>query len=60
MSNLQVTEEVCKWYGYDNYLDYVKFTENRLGQDVRYSIDSSKLCNLGWFPEKKRGIYKWI
>ena len=60
MSNLQVTEEVCKWYGYDNYLDYVDFTENRLGQDVRYSIDSSKLCNLGWAPEMKKGIHKWI
>ena len=60
MSNLQVVEEVCKWYGYDNYLDYIKFTENRLGQDVRYSIDSSKLYDLGWSPEKKEGIYRWI
>lgn len=32
---------------YNNYLD---FNYSRPGQDVRYSIDDSKLKNLGWRP----------
>jgi dTDP-glucose 4,6-dehydratase len=31
-------------------IDYVK---DRLGHDFRYSLDCSKLKNLGWKPEYK-------
>ena len=27
------------------------FSEKRIGQDVRYAIDDSKLKTLGWNPE---------
>jgi dTDP-glucose 4,6-dehydratase len=34
----------------DNYID---FSCNRPGQDVRYALDDSKLKNLGWYPVKQ-------
>jgi dTDP-glucose 4,6-dehydratase len=34
---------------YDKYID---FTIHRPGQDVRYSLDDSKLQKLGWSPKK--------
>tara|TARA_R110000868_G_scaffold138335_2_gene352387 strand:+ start:13990 stop:14955 length:966 start_codon:yes stop_codon:yes gene_type:complete len=32
--------------------EYVDFSYNRPGQDVRYALDDSKLRNLGWSPKK--------
>jgi dTDP-glucose 4,6-dehydratase len=34
-------------HGYDSFMD---FSEQRVGQDVRYAIDDSKLKALGWNP----------
>ncbi|MGB9815899.1 MAG: dTDP-glucose 4,6-dehydratase [Thermoplasmata archaeon] len=31
--------------------DLIEFVEDRPGHDVRYSLDSTKLRNLGWKPE---------
>lgn len=31
---------------------YVDFSFNRVGQDVRYALDDSKLRSLGWTPDK--------
>lgn len=31
---------------------HVDFSYNRIGQDVRYSLDDSKIRELGWQPEK--------
>ena len=31
---------------------YIDFTYDRKGQDIRYSLDDSKLKKLGWKPEK--------
>ena len=33
------------------YIQYMDFSEKRVGQDVRYAIDDSKLKALGWKPE---------
>lgn len=48
-SNSNVVKKIIKLYNhseeYDRYIDY-NFT--RIGQDVRYSIDDSKLKSLGW------------
>jgi len=33
-----------------DYNKYMDFSEKRQGQDVRYSIDDTKLKNLGWKP----------
>ena len=34
-----------------NYNEFMDFSEKRVGQDVRYAIDDSKLKSLGWKPE---------
>jgi dTDP-glucose 4,6-dehydratase len=47
LSNNQVIEQVCSWFGHDDWRSHVHYTENRLGQDVRYSISSKKLRDSG-------------
>ena len=37
----------------ENYEQLLDFSYNRSGQDVRYSVDDSKLRSLGWTPKKK-------
>jgi dTDP-glucose 4,6-dehydratase len=34
-----------------HYTEFMDFSEKRVGQDVRYAIDDSKLKTLGWKPE---------
>ena len=34
-------------------LNYVDTSYSRIGQDVRYALDDSKLRSLGWSPQKK-------
>ena len=36
----------------ENIEKYIDFSCNRVGQDVRYALDDSKLRSLGWSPEK--------
>lgn len=35
-----------------NYNEYLDFNFSRIGQDVRYSVDDSKLKQIGWLPIK--------
>ena len=54
-SNVDTVHKIFNIYGipqgdYDNYID---FGYSRVGQDVRYAIDDSKLRSLGWGPERK-------
>jgi dTDP-glucose 4,6-dehydratase len=35
-----------------NILDHIDFAFNRVGQDLRYALDDSKLQRLGWKPQK--------
>jgi len=42
-------------YTVTTYLKYMDFSEKRIGQDVRYAIDDSKLKALGWKPEADFG-----
>ena len=39
------------WPGFAND-DFIDFSCSRLGQDVRYALDDSKLRSLGWEPKK--------
>ena len=32
---------------------YIDFSHNRVGQDVRYALDDSKLRELGWSAQKR-------
>jgi dTDP-glucose 4,6-dehydratase len=54
MPNREVIKKILKLYkndeAADNWEDYV-FDSNRVGQDVRYAIDDSKLKALGWRPQ---------
>jgi len=60
LSNLEVVKNVCEWFKIENYLNHVEFIDNRLGQDIRYSISHDKLKNIGWQPKHKKGIFKFI
>ena len=65
-SNINVVKKIISLYhGKDsNYLDYVNFSYSRQGQDVRYSIDDSKLKSIGWnatanFDDELVGIVEY-
>jgi dTDP-glucose 4,6-dehydratase len=52
-SNLETIKKILILKGKDiNNLDqYIDFSTNRPGQDVRYALDDSKLRALGWEPK---------
>jgi len=58
MTNLEVVDHILSWYGKDR--NQIKFVTNRVGQDLRYSVDSSKIRKLGWNPEKSESIFNWF
>lgn len=60
MSNLEVVENICQWYGIKDYLDCVNFVENRMGQDIRYSVNADKLKKTGYEIEYHSGIHRFI
>jgi dTDP-glucose 4,6-dehydratase len=57
LTNLQVIGKILEWENKDKRS--IKFVANRWGQDLRYSISSKKLRDLGWKPNYPTGIYKW-
>ena len=58
MRNLEVVDEVLSWFGKDR--EMIQFVPNRWGQDLRYSISSKKLRDLGWKPKYYKGLNKWF
>lgn len=53
-SNIEIVKKILniffnKTVNIDNYVD---LNYNRIGQDVRYSVDDKKLKSIGWSPEK--------
>jgi dTDP-glucose 4,6-dehydratase len=61
MTNIDVIKTVFSWYNKEMNENTVKYVENRLGQDVRYSIDNSKALNmLNWKPLHNNGLYKFV
>tara|TARA_A100001515_G_scaffold134786_1_gene125218 strand:+ start:7309 stop:8256 length:948 start_codon:yes stop_codon:yes gene_type:complete len=53
-SNLDTVKKILVWYyGANNFNieDHVNFFYERPGADLRYSIDDTKLRDLGWEPE---------
>lgn len=60
LNNRQVVQQVCEWFGVDNWQDHVIYTENRLGQDVRYSISNSKLKQFGFNIPKRNKLFNFI
>ena len=52
-TNLETVKSVIDcFHGSDNYDDYIDFSYSRPGQDIRYSLDDTKLRKLGWKPKK--------
>ena len=48
----------------EDWEKYVDYSYSRVGQDLRYALDDSKIKNLGWKPEKNfddeiDGITNW-
>tara|TARA_Y100000310_G_C20604926_1_gene775009 strand:+ start:77 stop:1027 length:951 start_codon:yes stop_codon:yes gene_type:complete len=52
--NLETTQKILKcFFGRDvNIEEFVDLDHTRPGQDIRYSLDDTKLRILGWAPEK--------
>jgi len=48
-TNLEVAREVLRIMGMDQ--SYLERVEDRPGHDLRYSLDSSKIREMGWKPE---------
>ncbi len=42
---------VINWEDFHSINDYVDFSYNRPGEDVRYALDDSKIRALGWEPK---------
>lgn len=57
LTNLEVVKELLNAYGKGE--DQIQFVPNRWGQDLRYSLDTTKINSLGWIPKHIKGIYKW-
>ena len=48
-TNLEITEMIIEKVGSDGSM--IEYVKDRLGHDLRYSLDCSKLRGLGWAPE---------
>ena len=53
--NIDTVKKILDLYYHSvvNYNDYINYDLVREGQDVRYSVDDSKLRSLGWKPKCK-------
>lgn len=59
MKNIEIVNELLKFKNKDS--SYIQYVENRWGQDLKYSIDTSKINDTGWQPKYINGIYMgWI
>jgi dTDP-glucose 4,6-dehydratase len=47
LSNKEVVKQICGWFDIKDWEKQIIYTENRLGQDVRYSISSKKIKSVG-------------
>ena len=51
-SNIDTIKKLLKEYNNTNDIDnYIDWSHSRIGQDVRYALDDSKLKKLGWKPK---------
>lgn len=53
LSNMTVVEKIVKYFhgeDLDDWRKYTKLNYVRMGEDIRYSLDDSRLRDLGWKP----------
>lgn len=60
MTNLDVVQNISKWFGLENFKDHIRFVPNRMGQDIRYSLSSGKLKKIGWSPRQTEGLFRFL
>jgi dTDP-glucose 4,6-dehydratase len=60
IDNIEIIEKILSFLGKSSNL--INFVDDRPGHDFRYSLDSSKICSLGWKPKTSfdEGIKKTI
>jgi dTDP-glucose 4,6-dehydratase len=51
LTNLELVNELLRVFGISS--EHIEFVEDRLGHDRRYSVDYSKIANLGYSPKKQ-------
>lgn len=56
LNNNQVVEEVCSWFKTNDWQSQVTYTENRLGQDLRYAINCEKIEKFGIHIPKRASL----
>ena len=49
LTNLEITHRILDLLGKDESM--IRYVEDRKGHDLRYSLDCTKLHNMGWKPE---------
>ncbi|MEK6825988.1 MAG: dTDP-glucose 4,6-dehydratase [Nanoarchaeota archaeon] len=49
IANLELTQSILRGTGFGD--EMMEFVADRPGHDLRYSLDSSKIKNLGWQPK---------
>ena len=49
--NIEITKKIIAATGRDE--SFIEFVQDRLGHDLRYSLDCSKIKTLGWKPTHK-------
>jgi dTDP-D-glucose 4,6-dehydratase len=53
-SNLNVVKKIISCFNSDqDFNKYLDLSYSRVGQDVRYSVDDTKLKQTGWKPVKQ-------
>lgn len=56
LTNVDIVKMVLKAMGKPE--NFYEFVENRMGQDIRYSVNSDKIKKLGWAP--KVGLTEYL